>query len=114
MDTVRFGVVGLGNMGRFHADLEATVPRGRPVEEVAEQSIAPVALVRHDYVVLRRDPVEQRQDAVVEDVQEVAHRRVVLASAVRRVRRVEVGEYALRPGEAQEVHGHRRGPIIAT
>ena len=35
-----------GAMGRFFADLDATVPRGRPVEEVAEQ--IQQVLGRHD------------------------------------------------------------------
>ena len=36
--TSKFLTVSLtGAMGRFFADLDATVPRGRPVEEVAEQ-----------------------------------------------------------------------------
>lgn len=45
--TVRFIVFALtGGMGRFHADLDASVPQGRPVEEVLDD-IAQV-LSRHD------------------------------------------------------------------
>ena len=48
--TSKFLTVSLtGAMGRFHADLEATVPRGRPVEEVAEQ--IQEVLGRHDVTV---------------------------------------------------------------
>jgi quercetin dioxygenase-like cupin family protein len=48
--TAKFLTVSLtGAMGRFHADLEATVPRGRPVEEVAEQ--IQEVLGRHDVTV---------------------------------------------------------------
>jgi quercetin dioxygenase-like cupin family protein len=48
--TAKFLVVSLtGAMGRFHADLHATVPRGRPIEEVA-QEIQQV-LGRHDVIV---------------------------------------------------------------
>jgi quercetin dioxygenase-like cupin family protein len=45
--TSKFLTVSLtGAMGRFFADLDATVPRGRPVEEVAEQ--IQQVLGRHD------------------------------------------------------------------
>ena len=45
--SVRFLVFALtGAMGRFHADLDASVPRGRPVEEVMD-SIG-LVLSRHD------------------------------------------------------------------
>ena len=48
--TARFLAVSLtGAMGRFHADLDARVPRGRPVEEVA-QEIQQV-LSRHEVTV---------------------------------------------------------------
>jgi quercetin dioxygenase-like cupin family protein len=36
--TAKFLVVSLGAaMGRFHADLDATVPRGRPIEEAVQE-----------------------------------------------------------------------------
>ena len=48
--TVKYLAVGLtGAMGRFFADLDASVPRGRPIEEVA-QEIQEV-LGRHDVAV---------------------------------------------------------------
>ena len=36
-------------MGRFHADLDATVPHGRPIEEAAQQ--IQQVLDRHDVTV---------------------------------------------------------------
>ena len=48
--TAKFWAVSMsGAMGRFHADLDAAVPRGRPVEEVAEQ--IQQVLGRHDVTV---------------------------------------------------------------
>lgn len=48
--TARFLVVSLtGAMGRFHADLDATVPHGRPIEEVAHQ--VQQVLARHEVTV---------------------------------------------------------------
>ena len=48
--TVKYLAVGLTRaMGRFFADLDATVPRGRPIEEVA-QPLQDV-LARHDVTV---------------------------------------------------------------
>lgn len=48
--TARFLVVSLtGAMGRFHADLDATVPHGCPIEEAAQQIRQ--ALGRHDVTV---------------------------------------------------------------
>jgi hypothetical protein len=45
--TVKYLAVGLtGAWGRFFADLDATVPHGRPIEEVAEQ--LQQVLARHD------------------------------------------------------------------
>jgi quercetin dioxygenase-like cupin family protein len=45
--TVKYLAVGLtGAMGRFFADLDAMVPRGRPIEEVTQQIQA--VLARHD------------------------------------------------------------------
>jgi mannose-6-phosphate isomerase-like protein (cupin superfamily) len=45
--TATFLVVSLtGAMGRFHADLDATVPRGRPLEEVGRE--IQQVLARHD------------------------------------------------------------------
>jgi quercetin dioxygenase-like cupin family protein len=38
-----------GAMGRFHADLDATVPRGRPIQEVTHE--IQQVLVRHDVTV---------------------------------------------------------------
>jgi len=48
--TVKFLVVSLtAAMGRFHADLDATVPHGRPIEEAAQQ--IQQVLDRHDVTV---------------------------------------------------------------
>jgi hypothetical protein len=48
--TTKFLVVSLtGAMGRFHADLDATVPYGRPIEETAPQ--VQQVLGRHDVTV---------------------------------------------------------------
>lgn len=48
--STKFLVVSLtGAMGRFHADLDATVPHGRPIEEVAE--LIPEVLARHHVTV---------------------------------------------------------------
>jgi hypothetical protein len=48
--TVKYLAVGLtGAMGRFFADLDASVPRGRPIEEVAQQ--IQQVLGRHDVAV---------------------------------------------------------------
>lgn len=48
--TVKFLVVSLtAAMGRFHADLDATVPHGRPIEEAAQQ--IQEVLDRHDVTV---------------------------------------------------------------
>jgi quercetin dioxygenase-like cupin family protein len=45
--TTKFLAVGLtGAMGRFFADLDASVPRGRPIEEVTQQ--IQEVLTRHD------------------------------------------------------------------
>ena len=45
--TVKYLAVGLtGAWGRFFADLDATVPHGRPIEEVAEQ--IQQVLARHE------------------------------------------------------------------
>ncbi len=45
--TTKFLAVGLtGAMGRFFADLDASVPHGRPIEEVAQQ--IQEVLARHD------------------------------------------------------------------
>ena len=48
--TVKFLVVSLtAAMGRFHADLDATVPHGRPIKEAAQQ--IQQVLDRHDVTV---------------------------------------------------------------
>ena len=43
-----------GAMGRFHADLDATVPRGRPIQEVTDE--VQQVLGRHDVTVTGFDP----------------------------------------------------------
>jgi quercetin dioxygenase-like cupin family protein len=53
--TTKFLAMSLtGAMGPFHADLDATVPRGRPVQEVAEE--LQQVLSRHDVTVAGFDP----------------------------------------------------------
>lgn len=48
--TTKFLVVSLtGAMGRFHADLDATIPQGRPIEEAAAE--IQQVLGRHDVTV---------------------------------------------------------------
>ena len=45
--TTKYLAMGLtGAMGRFFADLDASVPHGRPIEEVAQQ--IQEVLARHD------------------------------------------------------------------
>jgi mannose-6-phosphate isomerase-like protein (cupin superfamily) len=54
--STKFLVVSLtGAMGRFHADLDTTVPHDRPIEEVAE--LVPDVLARHDVTVDGWEPV---------------------------------------------------------
>lgn len=54
--STKFLVVSLtGAMGRFHADLDATVPHDRPIEEVAE--LIPEVLARHDVTIDGWEPV---------------------------------------------------------
>jgi quercetin dioxygenase-like cupin family protein len=53
--TTKFLAVGLtGAMGRFFADLDASVPHGRPIEEVTQQIQEVVA--RHDVTVAGFEP----------------------------------------------------------
>lgn len=48
--TTKFLVLSLtGAMGRFHADFDATVPHGRPIEEAAQE--VQQVLGRHDVTV---------------------------------------------------------------
>jgi quercetin dioxygenase-like cupin family protein len=54
--TAKFLAISLtGAMGRFHADLDATVPHGRPVEEIMPE--VRQVLARHDVTVEGLEPV---------------------------------------------------------
>src|SRR6185437_4304335 len=92
---------------------EARGAQAHQVHEVAHERVRLLPLVRHDEPVLLPCAVEQRDDAVVEDVDEIAARGVARPFALGDEGRVVQREHALRSRQAHEVDAHLRRPIAA-
>ena len=66
------------------------------------------ALVGERQAVLLPGPIEQRDRAMVEQVEEVAQREVLVADAAQQEGRVVMGQHPRGPGQAQERDHHLR------
>src|SRR5690606_31666954 len=70
-------------------------------------------LARDRELMLAPRLIEERDDAMMEQVQEIAQRAIALAQTILHEQRVCMRQHALRPREAEEVDAHAGRRVLA-